>query len=150
MVAIKILPPALRERAHASSTSSSPGARAVATLKHPNVVDVYDIGPGYQVMEYVDGGSLADALPHFGRLTAGRTMALMAQTADALQAAHERGIVHRDVRGENVLVRRDGTAVLTGFDFALAGAPRATRVRGVLRARRALARAGAWAGWRPR
>src|SRR5258705_6738253 len=88
-VAVKILPPRLQQE-QGFTDQFVAGARAVATLKHPNVVDVYDIGPGYVVMEYVDGGSLTDALRHFGRLTAIRSMKLVAQTADALQAAHER------------------------------------------------------------
>jgi serine/threonine-protein kinase len=121
-VAVKILLPALLE---------DPGfverfrgeARTMATINHPGVVDVYDYGSdpaagAYLVMEYVEGDALSRTLGRVGRLTPGRTMALVAQAADALQAAHDKGIVHRDVKPGNLLVRPDGTLVLTDFGIA--------------------------------
>jgi serine/threonine-protein kinase len=95
----------------------------MATINHPGVVDVYDYGSdpvagAYLVMEYVEGDALSFTLGRVGRLTPGRTMALVAQAADALQAAHDKGIVHRDVKPGNLLVRPDGTLVLTDFGIA--------------------------------
>ncbi|HET8680744.1 MAG TPA: protein kinase, partial [Micromonosporaceae bacterium] len=97
-------------------------ARTMATINHPGVVDVYDYGSdrslAYLVMEYVEGDALSRTLARVGRLTPARTMALVAQAADALQAAHDQGIVHRDVKPGNLLVRPNGTLVLTDFGIA--------------------------------
>lgn len=97
-------------------------ARTMANLNHPGVVDVYDYhsdsSAGFLVMEYVEGEPLSAALRRVGRLTAARTLALVAQAADALQAAHDKGIVHRDVKPGNLMVRPDGTLVLTDFGIA--------------------------------
>ncbi|WP_319460640.1 serine/threonine-protein kinase [Micromonospora sp. RTP1Z1] len=97
-------------------------ARSMATINHPGVVDVYDFGSdqnvAFLVMEYVEGDALSSTLSRVGRLTPARTMALLAQAADALHAAHEKGIVHRDVKPGNLLVRPNGTLVLTDFGIA--------------------------------
>jgi serine/threonine-protein kinase len=69
-------------------------------------------------MEYVEGDALSRTLARVGRLTPARTMALVAQAADALHAAHEMGVVHRDVKPGNLLVRPNGTLVLTDFGIA--------------------------------
>ncbi len=104
-------------------------ARAMATVNHPGVVDVYDYGvtevPGdgstaYLVMRFVDGEPLDRLLTRLGRIGAEPAMELIAQAASALQAVHERGIVHRDVKPGNLLVRSDGTLVLTDFGIARA------------------------------
>jgi serine/threonine-protein kinase len=97
-------------------------ARTMARLKHPGVVNVYDYSSDAQaaflVMEYVDGDPLSRTLARVGRLTAARTMALIAQAADALEAAHAAGIVHRDVKPGNLMVRANGTLVLTDFGIS--------------------------------
>jgi serine/threonine protein kinase len=120
-VAIKILLPALLEQPGFAERFRGE-ARTMATINHPGVVDVYDYGSdrsiAFLVMEYVDGDPLSRTLERVGRLTPARTMALVAQAADALHAAHEKGIVHRDVKPGNLLVRPNGTLVLTDFGIA--------------------------------
>jgi serine/threonine-protein kinase len=97
-------------------------ARTMATINHPGVVNVYDYGSDqgitYLIMEFVEGDALSKTLTRVGRLTPGRTMSLIAQAADALQAAHDKGIVHRDVKPANLMVRPNGTLVLTDFGIA--------------------------------
>ncbi|GIF77452.1 serine/threonine-protein kinase [Asanoa siamensis] len=120
-VAVKILLPALLDEPGFAERFRGE-ARTMATINHPGVVDVYDYGSDQQiaflVMEYVEGDALSRTLSRVGRLTPARTMALVAQAADALQAAHEKGIVHRDVKPGNLLVRPNGTLVLTDFGIA--------------------------------
>jgi serine/threonine protein kinase len=120
-VAVKILLPALLDEPGFAERFRGE-ARTMATVNHPGVVDVYDYGSDQQlaflVMEYVEGDALSRTLSRVGRLTPARTMALVAQAADALQAAHLNGIVHRDVKPGNLLVRPNGTLVLTDFGIA--------------------------------
>ncbi|GAB3148249.1 hypothetical protein GCM10027290_32690 [Micromonospora sonneratiae] len=120
-VAVKSLLPALLDEPGFAERFRGE-ARTMATINHPGVVDVYDFGSDQQVaflvMEYVEGDALSRTLGRVGRLTPARTMALVAQAADALQAAHDKGIVHRDVKPGNLLVRPNGTLVLTDFGIA--------------------------------
>ncbi|TDC40796.1 serine/threonine-protein kinase [Micromonospora sp. KC213] len=120
-VAVKSLLPALLDEPGFAERFRGE-ARTMATINHPGVVDVYDFGNDQQiaflVMEYVEGDPLSATLSRHGRLTPARTMALVAQAAEALHAAHEKGIVHRDVKPGNLLVRPNGTLVLTDFGIA--------------------------------
>src|SRR5258705_8183845 len=121
-VAVKILLPSLLEEAGFTERFRVE-ARTMAAINHPGVVDIYDYGSdpragAYLVMEYVEGDAVSRTLSRVGRLTPARTMALVAQAADALHAAHDKGIVHRDVKPGNLLVRPDGTLVLTDFGIA--------------------------------
>ncbi|WP_433299606.1 serine/threonine-protein kinase [Actinoplanes sp. CA-030573] len=120
-VAVKILLPALLDEPGFAERFRGE-ARTMATINHPGVVDVYDYSSDEQlaflVMEYVEGDALSRTLSRVGRLTPARTMALIAQAADALQAAHANGIIHRDVKPGNLLVRPNGTLVLTDFGIA--------------------------------
>ncbi|MGP3956300.1 serine/threonine-protein kinase [Nonomuraea sp. 3N208] len=97
-------------------------ARAMATVNHAGVVDVYDYGVSgdtvYLVMKFVDGEPLDRLLSRLGRIPPQAAMELIAQAASALQAVHDQGIVHRDVKPGNLLVQRDGTLVLTDFGIA--------------------------------
>ncbi|HSC49100.1 MAG TPA: serine/threonine-protein kinase [Gaiellaceae bacterium] len=100
-------------------------ARLAAGLSHPNVVAVYDAGEDergrpYIVMEYVHGTTLAEV----GRLPAAEAVALVTQACHGLAHAHERGLVHRDVKPKNLLLRDDG--VLKVADFGIAWAAEAT------------------------
>ncbi|GIE33241.1 hypothetical protein Ait01nite_062860 [Actinoplanes italicus] len=98
-------------------------ARALAALRHPGVVTVYDFGStdaedAYLVMARVDGEPLNRMLARRGRLTPAETMSVVAQAAQALEAAHKAGIVHRDVKPGNLLIEPDGTVVLVDFGVA--------------------------------
>jgi serine/threonine protein kinase len=120
-VAVKVLLSALMEEPGFAERFRGE-ARTMATINHPGVVDIYDYGSedgtAFLIMEYVEGDALSRTLSRVGRLTPARTMALMAQAADALHAAHDKGIVHRDVKPGNLLVRPNGTLVLTDFGIA--------------------------------
>jgi len=96
-------------------------ARSVAKLNHPNIVQVYDIEEEenliYLVMEFVDGESL-DGLITKTVLTESRCLKIVADIADALHFAHEKGIVHRDVKPANVLMTSDGRVKVADFGLA--------------------------------
>jgi serine/threonine-protein kinase len=93
----------------------------MARIHHPMVAAIHDFGHSdgllFLVMEYVDGESLAQRLTR-GRLSPDETMRLLEQIATGLQAVHEQGLVHRDIKPANLLVRRDGTVVITDFGIA--------------------------------
>lgn len=86
-------------------------ARAIAALNHPHICAIHDIGPDYLVMEYVQGTALKGPLPP------AEAVRLGAQIAQALEAAHARGITHRDLKPANILVTASGVKLL---DFGLA------------------------------
>jgi Tol biopolymer transport system component len=86
-------------------------ARAVAALNHPNICTLYDVGPNYLVMEFVDGGPLKGPLP------LATAIRYAGQILDALGAAHRKGIIHRDLKPANILVTKSGIKLL---DFGLA------------------------------
>lgn len=96
-------------------------ARHAASLDHPSVVHVYDAGVQdlpYIVMELVEGPSLRQVLSEQGRLTPGQALAVLEPVARALSRAHERGVVHRDVKPENILLAVDGRAKIADFGIA--------------------------------
>ncbi len=97
-------------------------ARAAARLDHPSAVTVYDVveqdGAPYLVMELVEARTLADVVREDGPLSPQRTAQVGLALLGALEAAHQRGIVHRDVKPSNVMVRGDGRVVLTDFGIA--------------------------------
>jgi eukaryotic-like serine/threonine-protein kinase len=101
-------------------------AQSAAGINHPNVVSVYDTGSEdglhYIVMEYVDGDTLADLLRREGPLKPGRAVAIGEPVARALEAAHEKGMVHRDVKPGNIMVDRSGTVKVVDFGIARAAA----------------------------
>ena len=96
-------------------------AEAVAGLSHPNIVQVHDVGEvgdrPYFTMELVEGGSLARRLAG-APLPASKAAALVAAVAEAIQVAHQRGIIHRDLTPANVLLTADGTPKVTDFGLA--------------------------------
>jgi serine/threonine protein kinase len=97
-------------------------ARSMAALHHPGIADVYDFGQddadAYIVMEYVNGTALNHLIAERGRLTPDETMSIVAQAGRALDAAHQAGIVHRDVKPGNLIIEPDGTVVLVDFGVA--------------------------------
>ena len=101
-------------------------ARAAAALSHPNVVALYDWGEdadgSYMVLELVPGMSLRDVLRIRGRVTPAEALALIGPAAAGLHAAHRAGLVHRDVKPENLLLGDDGTVKVTDFGLARAAA----------------------------
>jgi len=120
-VAVKTLPP---------SVATDPDrlkrlrreAQAVAALNHPNICQIYDVGPDYLVLEYVDGRPLGGPMP------ADEAVRLAGQIASALEAAHRQGILHRDLKPANVMITADGSAKLLDFGIAkVLGAQGATR-----------------------
>jgi len=104
-------------------------ARNTAALSHPNIAGIYDYGEAddavgehvaYLVMELVDGESLSEVLAREGRLPPDRTLSILGQAAAGLDAAHHSGVVHRDIKPGNLLVRPDGTVKVTDFGIARA------------------------------
>ena len=97
-------------------------ARAVAQLSHPHIVGVIDAGEEdgrpYIVFEYVEGETLKDRIRRLGRLPVDEAIAYAIEISRALGAAHARGIVHRDVKPQNVLVDEEGSAKVTDFGIA--------------------------------
>ncbi len=94
-------------------------ARAISALNHPYICTLYDVGPNYLVMEVCEGETLAARLKR-GKLSMQETLRYGAQIADALAAAHAKGITHRDLKPGNIMLGKTGIKVL---DFGLAKSP---------------------------
>ena len=124
-VAIKVLPPelAFREEIRIRFLRE---AETAARLSHPHIVPIHSVGESpdglvYFVMAYVDGESLAARLRRRGRLPPEETRRIMQETADAMGAAHALGIIHRDVKPDNILLEGSrGRVVVTDFGIAKA------------------------------
>src|SRR5437867_9972430 len=124
-VAVKVLPPelAFREEIRIRFLRE---AETAARLSHPHIVPIHSVGEGpeglvYFVMAYVDGESLGARLKRRGRLPPEEARRILMETADALGAGHALGIVHRDVKPDNILLERSrGRTVLTDFGIAKA------------------------------
>ena len=106
-------------------------AKLAARVAHPNIVSVFDTGEDengrpYIVMEYVDGPTLADVLAERGKLPANEIVGLALQACSGLEHAHAAGLVHRDVKPGNLLLRDDG--ILKIADFGIARAAETTRL----------------------
>jgi serine/threonine protein kinase len=120
VVALKILPPMIgNEPAFAQRFTRE--AQALAQLNHPGIVTLYEFGESngqfYFLMEFVDGVSLRQ-LMHAGRVSAREALAIVPQICDALQFAHDHGIVHRDIKPENILLDRRGRVKVADFGLA--------------------------------
>ena len=102
-------------------------AQAAAALDHPNICTVHEIrseaGRSFIVMQYCEGETLADRL-HRGRLAAGETIDVVSQVANALAFAHNQGLVHRDVKPQNIMVGSSGRVTVLDFGLAKSITPR--------------------------
>lgn len=122
-VAIKILPrkfssnPQFIERFYAEG-------RAAAALNHPNIVQAFDVGKAgeyhYFVMEFVDGRTVYDDIVKHKRFSEQEAIDIVIQVAEALQHAHEKGLVHRDVKPKNIMLSSDGVVKLADMGLARA------------------------------
>src|SRR4029079_15662940 len=95
-------------------------ARAIASLNHPNICTLHDVGPNYLVMELVEGPTLAERISE-GAEPLEEALAIARQIADALDAAHEKGVVHRDLKPGNVKIKPDGVVKVLDFGLAKTG-----------------------------
>jgi serine/threonine-protein kinase len=100
-------------------------ARTMALLEHPNIVRVYDVdnqdGYAFIVMELIEGGSLVDWLEDHGPMPPRLAVDVMVEVCRGIHYAHEKGIIHRDIKPHNVMVDRKGTCRVTDFGIARAG-----------------------------
>jgi len=121
-VAVKILQPSLAADPYLVERFRAE-ARAVARLTHPNIVGVHDWGSEegrtyYMVMEYVSGTDLRDVLVGRGNLAPRQAVEIIAAVCDALQVAHDHGVIHRDIKPENILLNRIGEVKVADFGIA--------------------------------
>ncbi len=119
-VAIKILAPGLRNQEFVERFKRE--ARVMASLSHPNIVPIYAVrdmaGLMFFVMRYVDGRSLSHLIGDKKRLNSAMTTEVVSQVGQGLAYAHRRGIVHRDIKPGNILIDRDGIALITDFGIS--------------------------------
>ena len=121
-VALKLLHPHLAER-HDSRVRFSREAKAVARLKHTNIVEVFDYASpdserSYIVTEFIDGPTLKDFIEQEPLFIPELAALLLLPVCEALAKAHHGGIIHRDVKPENIMLRSDGSPVLMDFGIA--------------------------------
>ncbi len=119
-VALKILSPRLGSDPTFTERFTRE-ARTLAKLNHPNIVTVFEYGKteqmNYLVMEFVDGVNLRDAIQE-GRLSTEEALAIVPQVCDALQYAHDEGVIHRDIKPENILIDKKGRVKIADFGLA--------------------------------
>ena len=123
MVAVKVLKPEFRED-KTFIRKFRTEAQAAAGLSHPNIVNVYDVGEDrgvyYIVMELVEGITLKDYIDRKGKLSVKEATSIAIQVSLGLEAAHNRNIVHRDVKPQNIIISTDGKVKLSDFGIAKA------------------------------
>jgi len=129
VVALKVLPadPVTSMEQTATQARSSAGffereAQAAGALLHPNIVTLYDAGRDgawyYLAMEFVEGGTFAAEIARAGKVVADRAVDVVAVVADALDFAHERGVIHRDIKPANLMILPDQTVKVADFGIA--------------------------------
>ncbi len=100
-------------------------AQSAAVLSHPNIVNIYDVGEQngiyFMVMEYVDGKNLKEYIREKGPLPVHEAIRITRQIAYALEEAHKAGVIHRDIKPQNILFSREGKVKVTDFGIAIAG-----------------------------
>jgi serine/threonine-protein kinase len=120
VVALKILP---EEFAHdvKFALRFTREARTLAKLNHPNIVSVFEFGKVqdtyYFLMEFVDGSTLRDVVSS-GQLSPQHSLAIVPHLCDALQFAHDKGVIHRDIKPENILIAKDGSVKIADFGLS--------------------------------
>lgn len=116
-VALKILSPALIGETHKKRFLRE--ARAAAKLEHPNIVTVYDAGEfegyNYIVMQFIDGESIGDMLAKAGKIDQLKAVRIMKDAAKALSVAHKAGMIHRDIKPDNIMLTRSGEVKVADF-----------------------------------
>ena len=127
LVAVKVWPAAVAQTAHFQERFQRE-AQAIRALNHFHVVPLYGTGLWeglpYVVMRYMPGGSLADLLARYNILTAGELLPMLEQVAEALDYAHQHGVLHRNIKPSNILLDEEGNAYLSdfGMESLMAGA----------------------------
>ncbi len=120
LVALKILPPGIGDHITFAARFTRE-AQALANLNHPGIVTLYEFGETEELffflMEFVDGVNLRQLL-NGGRISAREALAIVPQICDALQYAHDHGVVHRDIKPENILLDRQGRVKVADFGVA--------------------------------
>lgn len=99
---------------------------AAASISHPNIVSIYDVGMEtvgdedvyYIVMEYIDGKTLKELIKEEGMLSQNQALNYLIQIAEALKIAHNKNIIHRDIKSQNIMVTRDNRVKVTDFGIA--------------------------------
>jgi serine/threonine-protein kinase len=123
MVAIKVLPKRFNTNKQFIERFYAEG-RAAAALNHPNIVQAYDVGKSgdiyYFVMEYVDGATVYDEIAKRKRVPEDEALDIVVQVGEALQHAHERGLIHRDVKPKNIMFTKGGVVKLADMGLARA------------------------------
>src|SRR5690606_1460137 len=126
--ALKVMNPGVNADPDAIARVNREAAHA-ARLSHPNICGIYDFGETsdgltYLAMQLIEGSSLTSLIEKAGALPAARCGSIIHQVADALQVAHDAGIVHRDVKPDNIMVAkaRDGSDLVKVVDFGIAKA----------------------------
>jgi serine/threonine protein kinase len=122
-VAIKVMPQHFTDRFERE-------ARTTTELKHSNICTLYDVGPNYLVMELVEGPTLEDRICQ-GALPLEEALPIAKQIAAALEAAHDKSIVHRNLTPRSVKIRPDGSAKVLGFGLALDSLPWVREITGI-------------------
>ena len=123
LVALKLLHPFLATQSE-SAARFKREAEAIAKLHHPNIVEIYDTGQDeftgsqYLVMELVQGPTLAEFIKAHPTKIPEIAVAMTCSMCDAIEHAHEAGIIHRDIKPENILIDKSGTMKLTDFGIA--------------------------------
>ncbi|CAN5769022.1 hypothetical protein BH11PLA1_BH11PLA1_04380 [soil metagenome] len=123
LVAIKVLPKKFTSNVQFIERFYAEGQSA-AKLNHPNIVQAYDVGKAgeyhYFVMEFVDGRTVYDDIVKHKRYSEADAIDILLQIADALQHAHDRGLIHRDVKPKNIMITKEGVAKLADMGLARA------------------------------
>ncbi|MBI5369380.1 MAG: protein kinase [Planctomycetes bacterium] len=121
MYAVKILPPASAENSELITRFVSE-ARAMAKIQHPNIVQVHNVareqGYNFIVMDLIEGRTLTDTLAESGRIVADEAQRIVAEVARGLAVAHKHGIIHRDVKPDNIMISAKGEVKVMDFGLA--------------------------------